>query len=137
MPQDFRDVDLIVRLMIKRQNMERQLLVEHLSRLSIEKLVAVPRELFDIRIPYPEETSFNHSRFFLGIASSLLESDDGGSEQWGPWELTAVAYPDPAHYIGLGPDWGSASLEVALSAGSMLTPMLRKVSVPSAGPPFT
>lgn len=90
----------------RRQSVERQQLVEHLSRLPIEELVAVLRELFNIRIPNPEETSFNHSRFFLGIASSLLESDDGGSEQWGPWELAAVAYPDPAHYTGLGPDWG-------------------------------
>jgi hypothetical protein len=86
---------------------ERQELAEHLRRLPVEELVSVLQDVFASRLPFPNETAFCRNRFFLGVASSDLESDKGEPESWGPWTIEAVAYPDPAHYGDtLGPDWG-------------------------------
>jgi hypothetical protein len=91
--------------------MEHRRLVERLRRLPIAELVAVLGEVFDTRRPSPEDSAFCRNRFFLGIASSDLESDGCEPERWGPWEIEAVAYPDPAHYGGgLGPESGDRAL---------------------------
>ncbi|MEO6811800.1 MAG: hypothetical protein ABI353_22050 [Isosphaeraceae bacterium] len=87
--------------------MERRQLVESLSRLPVEELAAVLREVFDGSLPWPKEQSFCRNRFFLGVASSDLESDEDQAERWGRWKLEAVASPDPTHYgTQTGPDWG-------------------------------
>ncbi|MEW4571149.1 hypothetical protein AB1L88_25035 [Tautonia sp. JC769] len=87
--------------------MDRRELAEELRRLPVEELVAVLRDVFEARCPFPEESAFCRSRFFLGVASSDLESDGGEPERWGPWRIEAVASPDPSHYGGsLGPGWG-------------------------------
>jgi hypothetical protein len=99
--------------------MEHRQLVEHLRRLPVAEFVAVLRDVFDARLPCPEETAFCRNRFFLGVASSDLESDQGEPKRWGPWELEAVAYPDPAHYGGgLGPDWGLCQSGACVGSGA-------------------
>lgn len=87
--------------------MERRQLVGELRELPVEELVAVLREVFDGRSPSPGEAAFCRNRFFLGIASSDLESEEGEPARWGEWKIEAVASPDPAHYGGHpGPDYG-------------------------------
>lgn len=87
--------------------MERKELAEELRRLPVEGLVAVLRDVFATRGPFPEEAAFCRNTFFLGAASSDLESGDGEPERWGPWKIEAVAPPDPSHHgDSLGPDWG-------------------------------
>ena len=87
--------------------MERRELAEQLRRLPVEELVAVLHDVFAARGPFPEEAAFCRNRFFLGVASSDLESGDGEPERWGPWRIEAVAFSDPSHYgKSLGPDWG-------------------------------
>ncbi len=82
-------------------------IAEFLSGLPVERLVSILRTVFDVTHPAPAEAAHCRSRFFLGAAWSHLDSDNGEPDRWGPWELEAVAYVDPAEYgDGLGPDYG-------------------------------
>lgn len=78
--------------------MERDQLVEHLCRLQSAELVDVLRNVFAARLPWPEEAAFCRNKFFLGIASSDLESDAGEPTRWSPWTCEAVASPDHQRY---------------------------------------
>ena len=53
--------------------MERQRLSEQLARLPVEELVAVLRDVFAARLPFPEEAAFCRSRFYLGTAKQRAE----------------------------------------------------------------
>jgi len=88
--------------------MQQDEVVEFLKNLADEQLLAILQKVFTTKRPNQEEDRYNKNRFFLGTASSLLESEHDQPERWGDWNLEAVAYPDPAHYgpDGLGPDWG-------------------------------
>lgn len=87
--------------------MDSDQLIDRLKELPVEELIAVLRAVFEDPKPWLEQTSYYRSRFFLGTASAELESDEGEPERWGPWEIHAVAYPDPIHNgDGLGPTWG-------------------------------
>lgn len=87
--------------------MNRQKVIEYLRQSPVEELVAVLQAVFKDRQPAPEEESFCRNRFFLGTAWSELESDEGQPHRWGPWDVDAVAYPDPDEYgESLGPDYG-------------------------------
>jgi hypothetical protein len=103
----------------RRRGVDHRQLVEQLLRVPVEELVAVLRDVFDARQPWPEEAAYYRNRFFLGIASSELVSDEGEPERWGPWELDAVAYPDPAHYGGSPrPDWGLCQSGTCVGCGA-------------------
>jgi len=87
--------------------MDRKQISEYLRQLPVEELVAVLRDVFETRCPFPEEAAFCRSRFFLGVACSDLESDENENERWGRWRWDAVAYPNIAKWgDSLGPDYG-------------------------------
>ena len=99
--------------------MERQRLSEQLARLPVEELVAVLRDVFAARLPFPEEAAFCRSRFYLGTAHSDLLSDPGAAEAWGPWQTDAVAYPNPAEWgDSLGPDYGLCQAGTCMGCGT-------------------
>ena len=70
--------------------------IQYLSNLPDERLVAILQRVFAVKRPAPEEAVYCRNRFYLGTAWSDLESDEGEPQRWGPWELDAVAYVDPA-----------------------------------------
>lgn len=83
--------------------------VSYFIGLPVEQFVALLGKVFEKKLPAPEEISFNRNHFFLGIADSQLESDEGEPERWSPWTISAAAYVNSAAYPpewGLGPDWG-------------------------------
>lgn len=87
--------------------MNRQEVVEILRALPDEELLTVLQEVFEGRQPYPLEAAWHRSRFFLGIAGSQRESDEGKPERWAAWEIRAAAYVARDEYPeGNGPDWG-------------------------------
>ena len=87
-------------------------LAETLAELQEDALLEVLRLVFERRTPFPIEAAWHKSRYFLGLASSILndESDpEAGKEVWSEWEVSAAAYPDLAEYgAWKGPDWGFA-----------------------------
>jgi hypothetical protein len=87
---------------------ERDKIVEYLSRCSDSELREILLAIFQTRKPNPEEDKYSKNCFFLGTASSLLESSDEETEHWGNWKIEAVAYVDREEYgeDGLGADWG-------------------------------
>lgn len=92
--------------------MDRAAAVTFLGSIPDEEMLDLLRQVFARRTPNPEEAAYCRTRYFLGTASSMLddESDpeaDPSVQQWGAWEIEAVAYPDPDHYgSAFGPDWG-------------------------------
>lgn len=87
--------------------MDRQRIAECLLQLKDEELVAVFRNVFSDRLPSPEEAGHCRNRFFLGTAWSYRQSDEDEPERWGPWQIDAVAYPNPTVWgDSLGPNYG-------------------------------
>ncbi len=85
--------------------------VELLTTLPDEDLLAVLQAVFKVKRPNPEEDAYNQNCYFLGSASRLLASEEGEPERWEPWEIEAVAYIDRAAYPNIllddnGPDYG-------------------------------
>lgn len=87
---------------------ERDKVVEYLSQCSDPELREILFAIFQTRRPNPEEDKYNKNCFFLGTASSLLESSDEEAEPWDTWKIEAVAYVDEEEYGEdvLGTDWG-------------------------------
>jgi hypothetical protein len=89
--------------------MEREQVMNFLTGLPVEQLVSLLGSVFERTFPAPEERSYSRNHFFLGVADSIRESDDGEPERWGEWSIAAVAYVNAAEYPagwGLGPDYG-------------------------------
>src|SRR5665213_1112889 len=73
----------------------------YLRELPVERLAAILQVVFQAKQPFPEEARFCRNRFYLGTATSDLESEEKEPERWSPWVLKAVASVDQE-----GPDWG-------------------------------
>jgi len=85
---------------------ERQRLIEQLAGLPVDELVAVLRDVFVARMPFPETEGFWRSRFFLGIAHRDPLSVPEGAAEWETWWSDAVAYSDTTEpSISSGPDY--------------------------------
>jgi hypothetical protein len=90
---------------------ERDKIIGYLSQCSNLELRELLFAVFQTRRPNPEEDEYNKNCFFLGTASSLLESSEGEPEHWGDWKIEAIAYvdreePGESAEDGLEPDWG-------------------------------
>ncbi len=89
-----------------------QSLSQALIALQDDAFLEVLRLVFSKRIPYPEESAWHNSCYFLGIASNLLEDEsdgEGGPVAWSGWSMSAAAYPDLSKYESWqGPEDGFA-----------------------------
>lgn len=114
----------------KSTDADRALAAELIS-LPDEHLLEVLRQVFAERRPNPEEDAYNRNRFFLATASSLLADDE---VTWEPWEIEAVAYPDPDHYDGgLGPDYGFCQFGECLTCGTATRSNVKNAICPICG----
>ena len=98
---------------------ERGKIVKYLLQCSDSELREILCAVFQIRRPNLEEDEYNKNCFFLGTASSLLESKKEESEHWGTWKIEAVAYVDREEYgeDELGADWGFCQFGECQSCG--------------------
>jgi hypothetical protein len=108
-------------------------LVERLLAASDGELREVLRQVFERRMPYPEEAAYHRSRFFLGVVSSELESEPEAPERWGAYQLRAVAYADRDTYgDDPGPD-GWAQRGTCEACGTSVCSNLRQGVCPVCG----
>ncbi|WP_144405632.1 hypothetical protein [Aliterella atlantica] len=91
--------------------------------------------MFKTRRPNPEEDKYNKNCFFLGTASSLLESSEGEAERWGTCEIAAVANVDKEVYGEdvLGIDWGFCQFGTCSSCGIGVRSNLKHGVCPTCG----
>lgn len=73
---------------------------EHLLALPQADLLQLLTEVFDSRLPYPDDVAWNQSTFFLGIATRELLSGKDEAGRWGNWRIGAACPPDPSAYGG-------------------------------------
>ncbi|WP_067488515.1 hypothetical protein [Actinomadura hibisca] len=72
-----------------------------LLNLPDSEFVDALRRVFAERSPWPGTESSQEAHYVLAVASRVLPEDDEPPLRTGEgWELSAVGYPDPAHYDG-------------------------------------
>ncbi len=77
--------------------------VSYLLGLSDGDLLDVLQHVFARRTPNPTEAAYMKSVYYLGIASQVRKDElnddaDPAVQQWGGWDIEAVAYLDREHY---------------------------------------
>lgn len=114
---------------------ERDKIVAYLSRCSDPELREILFAVFQNRKPNPEEDEYNKNCFFLGTASSLLESNQGEPAHWGTWRIEAVAYVNQEEYGKdvLGPEWGFCQFGSCQSCGMEVRSNLKHGVCPVCG----
>jgi len=117
---------------------------DQLQELSNEELAAVLIDVFEKRVPAPEEQAFCKTRFFIGIASQEDISgyeDPEGVPKWGPWQLAAVARPNEEYWKGkteqcdlfLGPLYGFAQAGSCAECGTATVSNCKRGFCPICG----
>lgn len=114
-----------------------------LGKLSTEKLLFVLQQVLSTKTQVDlVEINYYRDRLFLGYAFSWLKDDAAEPllphtqlpDTWEPWQITAIAYPDPAQYPSptLGED-GFYNNATCTSCGTAITTNFKSVLCPICG----
>lgn len=83
-----------------------EILLEILTKIPNGDLIDLLEQVFAEKIPYPLETEYCRSKYYLGLATSNdLREDEIDAPDWSEWEKGAVAYIDREEYpFGADPE---------------------------------
>jgi hypothetical protein len=96
----------------------------------------VQRRVFATRLPFPAEVAYQRNHFFLGIARSMVEDHpyEPAAPQWGPWEVSGVAYPVPDEYpAGIAADLGFWQFGLCRACGLSTAASMKHSLCPACG----